>query len=423
MPSSLPPSPPSTPISNAEEKERHTTFDALGSAARDLVKVFQTRRRRRFERRAHASNDIASDIFKTGVVYSALVSALDYLRRYDSPTWLHLEHRERWEYHADTQTIRFRMSPSPFHENIRHSVETNLVNLVRSALDQSTLLDPEDRKQALQLWDKDVQQIGSADVRHSTLLPGELLSRQGKDSPDSSWTFRNATTPSCVLEVAWTEDLRDLKKKCERYVLDIETNVRTAIGIKCDYSTSDTASLPATYVLVYRRYFEPDSKEYGLETWGPRDLFGPKDCSISIRLADFVPWTTTLAETHIQRWSDAVGDVVLPEELLKEIVGTANLLRQDKSQGPVPDRNPLAEATLGKRRRADSEEHSEAEEQQNDNATASVNESFSSTENTSASDPSYVPVSSAALPSTQPVVDSHRRQSKRVKNASDLHGP
>ncbi|CAK1356590.1 hypothetical protein CB0940_07964 [Cercospora beticola] len=378
-----------------------SSLSALTSdSARDIVRLF----------RQHGNARAENDIVRDDVERAVLTEALDHLRAHEPETWHNVQERTRWEYNAATKQLRFRMV-SAFHESICESIERKIRKYMRDAIRNSPL-PPEDRERALHCFTTDICSTGSADVQHG-YSEGTVLSAGGKDSPDKSWTFGNAKTAVFVLEFAWSEQLRHLKEKSERYVLDTTTDVRTVLGISSDYSAVEKTTAPPTKVLRYRRYFRDG--EYGLAKWGPKDI--SRDWVFTLRLSDFVPWNVSAKHPHFQTWSDAVGNVTFPSRLFRDVINQANKFRNPPSPGSAVD-DLFATAVLGVHEREDSEPTSSPSEQTDSlPLPASADQSFGSTTSASEYSPDRTSVVVGATPADppRPGLPSRLTRSKRTK--------
>ncbi|KAF9766406.1 hypothetical protein IL306_001205 [Fusarium sp. DS 682] len=153
----------------------------------------------------------------------------------------------RFDYEPRHQRITFRM-PSKTHETFAHSIADAIYNKV-SELGRGS--------EELRAFISKIKKSGSSDVFLQDANSGTKKRRRRQ--PDGQFHFVNAALPNVVIEVAYSQDGKDLSKAAKEYLRYTEGNIEVVLCFDLNSTTESTLS-------VWKPAFTPidNSDEYNL---------------------------------------------------------------------------------------------------------------------------------------------------------------
>lgn len=123
-----------------------------------------------------------------------------------------------YDYDEERHRVFVRM-PTETHEHFLEQVKDAIWSQVKALRDGTG--------KAAQ-FAKNVRSGGSSRIKYSD-------SGKSKNEPDAIYVHREADYPGVIIEVAYTEKKKDLRRLAHKYILDSDANVQVVVGLDVEY--------------------------------------------------------------------------------------------------------------------------------------------------------------------------------------------
>ncbi|KAF2420943.1 hypothetical protein EJ08DRAFT_738443 [Tothia fuscella] len=133
----------------------------------------------------------------------------------DKPLAGYIQDKLRYDYNRETSRLFVRM-PSTIHEYLIESIKLSIHDQLKEIRRGSGMASDFAQK---------IYPAGSATISL----------QQSKYNPDASFKHRNARYPGVILEVAYSQSLKDLDRLAHTYLLDSNANIQAVVGINIQY--------------------------------------------------------------------------------------------------------------------------------------------------------------------------------------------
>lgn len=87
-------------------------------------------------------------------------------------------------------------------------------------------------------WAQNIVSVGSADVK---LNLTDIRPDRSKRSPDTSFAHQDARYPGLVVEVAYSQKAKNLRRLASDYILGSNGNIMMVLGLDLEYKGSSSA--------------------------------------------------------------------------------------------------------------------------------------------------------------------------------------
>ncbi|TKA65602.1 hypothetical protein B0A49_12935, partial [Cryomyces minteri] len=215
--------------------------------------------------------------------YTALLDQLDE----DEDLKGYIEDKIRYDYDWEEQYITIRM-PTTLHEEF----VTGVVKRIEAGLAALSASHPQLRE-----LDK-VSRRGNPDIFFDHNSDSEAdPNKRSHNSPDAAFRHKQASWPSVILEVSYSQKRKDLSKLAYRYIRNSEASIKSVVGLDIEYTSPRrrTKTKEATVSIWRPGLVEEEGKTFqDAVQVVQNDVFRsaggePLGGSLVLNIADFLP--------------------------------------------------------------------------------------------------------------------------------------
>jgi len=145
----------------------------------------------------------------------------------DDSLWGFVDDKIRYDFDADRNQVVVRM-PTNLHKMFLKGVEISISFQLRSFASSTTL------EESIAYFTQCILNTGCADIFFPPRTDSDTL-QKSKNSPDITFTHKDAEWPGVIIEVLYSTKRKDLPKLVDRYILDSDGSVRALIGLDIEY--------------------------------------------------------------------------------------------------------------------------------------------------------------------------------------------